>query len=1028
MTPFVYILGLPNFANYEATAALIRVPRGGGAIEYVTTAEERFSRVKHAYAFPLRGIHHCLQAFGLESLDEVDYIYTDYARLPRWLNSGPGYRKLEHDYLKLRLNYPRERIRIVDHHDGHAASAFYPSPFDEAAVLVVDGLGSRSNVQTLYHFTRAGGAKEIERGDYWGIGRLYALVTGAVLPYGPEKGYGKTMGLAPYGRSHPGPVLRFDSGDTGMTTDYSAFSTRAPLPRVVAPGVRKCEDRESALDPYFARAAYDVQQECERQMVRMARYAHERTGARHLCIAGGVGLNGLSNARILQEAPLDDVWITPGCSDTGLPLGVALWGYFEEISHARAGNGRAGADRQRVGHAGADRQRVGRVGADLQVGPRPKTSVSMPTAYTGRAYPSAEITALLERYGITHEAAEPERVADLIADGNVVGWYQGGSEFGPRALGHRSILADPRNPDMKDILNRRVKFREPYRPYAPSILEEHAAEWLHLDRPSPFMLLVVEVREDKRPLIPAVTHVDHTTRPQTVTKAANPEYYRMIGEFHRLTGVPMVLNTSLNINREPIVETPIDALICAFGTAIDYLYLDGRLIRCQPYARPELVQQLTADRATVLDEEWAAITSRYLTRYDKAERDGFLAEANRIAEWHREYRAKYELEKKILEWRAAGASIVIVGTRGHTRCLHDYIDGFDQLKVRAFVPLDDRPGERAAFSAYPECVVSGFSRTTAAAPAVDWTGVAAVLVSTHEYQGAVLGELRSSAPAAVDIFTMYDDAGDSLLHVLPGRWPARNPMNVGRAFTARRSAIDIGRPFTGRRATVADIESEPTPSGVAERYALVVRYGSVAADALDRQLKALMQNFVCTTIGELVNPLAPLPESGAVITFDCGLRGQMDDVLPILARWRVPATIYCPWPLTGVIAADDLRRWQDAGLEIGILSRHYMVYTLASQDDQRRDLQAAAEHFQGTFGVRALHWAHAYGPDGACDLTPRRVLQEVGFSSGVTRTPAIVKPSDLRAPFELPRFDAADVFDESGNLLPDKLHALFVAD
>ncbi len=977
MKPFLYVLGVPNFANYEATAALIKVPRDGGAIEYVTTAEERFSRVKHAYAFPLRGVHHCLQAFGLDSLDEVDYIYTDYARIPRWMNSGPGYRKLEHDYLKLRLNYPRDRIRIVDHHDAHAASAFYPSPFDEAAVLVVDGLGSRSNVQTLYHFTRDGGAKEIERGDYWGIGRLYALITSAVLPYGPEKGYGKTMGLAPYGRVHPGPVLRFNARDTGMTTDYSAFATRAPLPRIVAPGVRKCEDREAALDPYFARAAYDVQQECERQMVRMARYAYERTGARHLCIAGGVGLNGLSNARMLQDTPFEDVWITPGCSDTGLPLGAALWGYYEEISHAR-------------------------VTADLQAGPRSTVTVSMPTAYTGRPYPRSEITSLLDRYGVEHEAAEPEQVARLIADGKVIGWYQGGSEFGPRALGHRSILADPRDPDMKDILNRRVKFREPYRPYAPSILQEHAADWLHLDGPSPFMLLVVEVREDKRALIPAVTHVDHTTRPQTVTETANPAYYRMIREFHRLTGVPLVLNTSLNINREPIVETPIDALICAFGTAIDYLYLDGALIRCEPYARPELVQQLTADRAKVLDEEWTGITARYLTRYDKAERDSYLAEANRIAEWHREYRATYELERKMLEWRAARAPLVIVGTRGHTRCLHDYIDAFDELNVRAFVPLDDRPGERAQFHASPE----------RALPDVDWNGVVAVLVSTHEYQGIVADDLRSSVPDDIEIVSIYDHAADSLLHVLPGRWPA----------------LTEGGRIDARHVEVVDIESEPTPSGVTERYALVVRYESVAADLLNRQLKALTQNFACTTIGELVNPQARLPESVAVVTFDCGVHARMDDVLPILARWGVAATIYCAWPLTTSTSAHDARRWQDAGLEVGILSRQYMIYTLASQDEQRRELRAAADHFQSVFGVRALHWAHAYGPNGTCDLTPRRMLQEAGFTSGVTRTPTIVKPADLRTALELPRFDPSDVFDESGNLLPDKLHALFVAD
>jgi carbamoyltransferase len=185
VSQFIYILGVPNFANYEAAASLIRVPRAGGEVQYVSIAEDRLARVKHTYAFPLRGIEYCLRAFGLESLEQVDYIYTDYARLPRWLNSGPGYRKLEHDYLKLRLKYPVDRVRVVDHHDAHAASAFFLSPFDEAAVLVVDSLGSRLNTQTLYHADQQR-LRVVERGDLWGIGRLYSLVTGAVLPYGPE--------------------------------------------------------------------------------------------------------------------------------------------------------------------------------------------------------------------------------------------------------------------------------------------------------------------------------------------------------------------------------------------------------------------------------------------------------------------------------------------------------------------------------------------------------------------------------------------------------------------------------------------------------------------------------------------------------------------------------------------------------------------------------------------------------------------------------------------------------------------------
>jgi hypothetical protein len=313
----------------------------------------------------------------------------------------------------------------------------------------------------------------------------------------------------------------------------------------------------------------------------------------------------------------------------------------------------------------------------------------------------------------------------------------------------------------------------------------------------------------------------------------------------------MVLNTSLNINREPIVETPIDALICVFGTAIDYLYIDGELVECARYARPELVQQLIADRARTLTEEWKTITAKYLTRYDHGERDAYLAEANKVAEWHRDYRAKYELEKKLSEWKAHQASVVIVGTRGHTRCLYEHIDGFPDLDVRAFVPLDDRPGEQGEFNLYPEYVVPGFSRA-GKAPALDWSGVSAVLVSTHEYQGLVVAGLRQVAPPGVEVVTIYDDAGDSLLYVLPGEWPIANVLpgraatTAGRAFTAGQATA--GRAFTARHA-YGDDEFDPRPSGVAERYALIVRYdpATVRPGDLDRQLKSLTQNIVCTT-------------------------------------------------------------------------------------------------------------------------------------------------------------------------------------
>lgn len=1091
MSDYTYILGVPNFANYEASASLIRVPRAGGDVAYVSIGEDRLTRTKHTYAFPLRGIQYCLEAFGLESLDQIDFIYTDYARLPRWLNSGPGYRKLEHDYLKLRLRYPRERIRVVDHHDGHAASAFYPSPFDEAAVLVVDSLGSRLNTQTLYHF-RADEAHEIERGNHWGIGRLYSLITGSVLPYGPEKGFGKTMGLAPYGAEHPGPVLHFSPRDEGMSSDYSAFFSRPPLPRIVAKGVRRCEDREQVLAPYFARAAYDVQQECERQMVRMAEYAYERTGSRNLCIAGGTALNGLANARVVQRSRFENVWIPPGCSDTGLSLGLALWGYFQ----GEGGKGEGGEG---------------------------KVSVSMTTPYTGRSYSPKSVARTLDRYGVAYRAAEPEAVAPLIAAGKVVGWFEGGSEFGPRALGHRSILADPREPGMKDTLNRRVKFREPYRPYAPSVLAEYAREWLDLDADSPFMLMVVDVREDKRALVPAITHVDHTTRPQTVTRDVNPNYHRMITEFHRLTGVPMVLNTSLNVNREPIVETPIDALICVFGTAIDFLYIEGLLVECPPYASPEMVARLTADRTQTLADEWQTITARHLTRYDTAERDTWLAEENKIAEWHREYRARYELERRLATWTAKRARVVIFGTRGHTRCLYEYVDGVAALDVAAFVPLDDQPGEPGELRVYNEARLD----------AIDWTSVDAVLVSTHEYQSLALSQLEPLVKAGTDVLAMYDDAGDSLLHVLPGRWAVVNPLPATAGATARgcegASGVEVAPGSI-------DFEFNTLPTRIADRYALIVSYHychpsggwlkgtkSITPEEFDAQLRVLTQNFVCTTMGELMNPSADLPETVCVITFDDGFKDVVDHALPLLNRWRVPATVYCcsaplvdrtvlnvhrvhllqaklgldrfrqafeellssrppvalePSTHPGLLglypyddeatrrfkrllnfelpyleldpilralferfighdeeiasmlylSPDDLRRCQDAGLEIGVHGHSHRVLSRLTEDEQRVELGTCADYLRSMCGLTEIHASYPYGIDGSWNDATTRVAASLGLASASTKVRAITKPSDLRGRWELPRYDVRDVFDASGNLVSDRLSALFTAD
>ena len=316
---------------------------------------------------------------------------------------------------------------------------------------------------------------------------------------------------------------------------------------------------------------------------------------------------------------------------------------------------------------------------------------------------------------------------------------------------------------MCNHLNTKVKFREGYRPYAPSVLQEHARDWLDLSSDSPFMLMVVKVKKEKRALVPAVTHIDNTTRPQTVTSEQNPKYHRLIKAFYKLTDVPMVLNTSFNVNREPIVETPLDALVCALGTSIDYLYVEGFLIDCRRYSDADLLNRIRSDRQAGMDSAWSKAVRHNLERYDDTERDTYLVEENKISEWYRNYRAKYELEKSIVQWRETRKRLLVIGTRSHTACLYLYIPDFPALTVTGFAAMDDLPAESGTFDAWPETDLEH----------VHWDEVDTVFVSTHEYQVEAIERVKAHAPDA-EIVKIYDDACDSLLYVLPGLWPVIN--------------------------------------------------------------------------------------------------------------------------------------------------------------------------------------------------------------------------------------------------------------
>lgn len=379
----------------------------------------------------------------------------------------------------------------------------------------------------------------VEKSYGQGIGIVYTAITNDILNFGIGEA-GKTMALAAFGKNVKGSkILNLNPTYSGLVTDYSEFINRAPYYKLKKE-IKKCERREDVMSEFYAKIAYELQDETEKCMVYLANYAYKITGKKNLCIAGGVGLNCVANSKILEKSPFEKIFIQPASSDAGIPFGLALCGYTEFKKSSR---------------------------------------IYFNHAFTGVSYNGNETTNLLNGLGIKYNHSNPKEVARLLSEGKIIGWFIEGSEFGPRALGHRSIIADPRYLNMKDVVNAKVKHREMFRPFAPSILEEDASSFFYLTTGSPFMLLAPAVKENKAEEIPAVIHVDGTARVQTVSEIANKVYYNLIKNFKEITGVPVILNTSFNDNDEPVVETPIDAVLCFLRTEIDCLYLDGLLIK-----------------------------------------------------------------------------------------------------------------------------------------------------------------------------------------------------------------------------------------------------------------------------------------------------------------------------------------------------------------------------------------------------------------------------------------------------------------
>lgn len=589
------ILGI-SCHYHDAAAALLSDGQLVAAAE-----EERFSRIKHDSAFPDKAIAFCLAQGGLRAAD-LDYVVfyekplLKFHRLlmtlagesPRTartfrdsMTSWLGEKLWIKPTIQERLGVPASRILFCEHHLSHAASALYCSPFKEAAILTVDGVGEWSTTTLGRGTARWEGVGEnrinlfSEMRFPHSLGLLYSAFT-AFLGFEVNEGEYKVMGMAPYGRPvHTDKVLRLlrlhDDGSFELDLSYFSFhyhrertfsrrftdlfgAPRDPRAGFTPPGSPLQGDSTSSAErerhQYYADVAASVQRVTEEILLKMARHLQRQTGLKSLCLAGGVALNSVANYRLLKETPFEEIYIQPAAGDAGGALGAALY-----VEHAVLG--------------------------------RPRRFVLDHAAW-GAAVEAGSAGDFFSSSGIPHETLEDEerlvsRVVDLLAAGKVVGWAQGRFEWGPRALGHRSILADPRREDMKDIVNTKIKFREPFRPFAPSIAEERAGEFFDFPDPARhlaprFMLMVAPVRPDKRASLPAVTHVDGSGRLQTVSKKTSPLYHRLITRFGESSGVPVVLNTSFNLRGEPIVNSPADAFRTFSAGRLDALVVGPHLV------------------------------------------------------------------------------------------------------------------------------------------------------------------------------------------------------------------------------------------------------------------------------------------------------------------------------------------------------------------------------------------------------------------------------------------------------------------
>ena len=565
----MYNLGISCY-YHDSAAALLKDGHVIAAVE-----EERFSRKKFDDGYPKMAIDWCLNecAISPEQIDSVAFydkpilkferlldnyiavaprgMYSFLDTIPKWLHK----RLWIKNEIKNHLKGFNGNIIFPEHHMSHAAYAFYTSQFDESAILTIDGVGEWSTAS----FGIAKNNKiQLTNDIRWphSLGLFYSAFT-YFLGFRVNEGEYKLMGLSSYGKPKYYDLIKENlidvknDGSIHLNMKYFAFTydkvmTNENFAQLFGIPPRK-EDQKTEQIHYDIGAS--AQKVLEDVLLKMVNHIHSKTKMKNLCIGGGVALNGVANYKVLKNGPFDNVHIPPSPGDGGSAVGCAQYLYFVHNNKKR-------------------------------IIENNHSKLIQENVYVGPSYSNEKIIKFLDSNNIKYEKFEKQsllkKTAQLISTGNIVGWYQGKMEWGPRALGNRSILADPRNASMKDILNEKIKHRESFRPFAPSVLEEYASEYFDIDVPSPYMLMVAKVKKPE--IIPAVTHVDGTGRLQTVSNYANPLYYDLINEFFKITGVPVIINTSMNVMGEPIVNTPEQAYQMIVKTDMDCLVLGNNLI------------------------------------------------------------------------------------------------------------------------------------------------------------------------------------------------------------------------------------------------------------------------------------------------------------------------------------------------------------------------------------------------------------------------------------------------------------------